>query len=154
MKRFILITFFTLLPLVTNAQLGNRYFHADTLNATTAARDCTWSDVWQVVVIYADTVDLWVKIGAPDVGNWASRNWILLEEGNNLSIGPSPNLKKLTWKTDAGTGVVYVLGYKVVVQSYSFMLDWRIDYEKALYNKFLVPVFNPITEQQSGKDNR
>ncbi|KKN01524.1 hypothetical protein LCGC14_1126920 [marine sediment metagenome] len=144
MKRFILILFLFLIPGIVNAQLGNRYFHADTLNATTAERDCTWTDVWQVVVIYADTVDLWVKIGAPDVGNWASRNWILLEEGNNLSIGPSPNLKKLAWKTDSGTGVVYVLGYKKAVQSYSMI--WRNDYEKAMYNRYLVPVFNPITE--------
>lgn len=137
MKRFYLLIFFLFLPALVNAQLGNRYFHADTLNATTTARDCTWTDVWQVVVIYADTVDIYVKIGAPDVANWSSRRFIWIEEGSALSIGPSPNLKKLTWKTDAGSGVVYVLGYKNAVQTYSML--WRNNYEKAMYNRYLVP---------------
>ncbi len=148
MKRiYLLLTliFLILIPPKASCQLGNRYFHADTLNATTTGRDCTWTDVWQVVVIYADTVDLWVKIGAPDLGNWASRNWILIDEGNTLSIGPSPNLKKISWKTDAGVGVVYVVGYKKAVQSYSML--WRNDYEKAIYNRNLVPVSDSLTEQ-------
>lgn len=146
MKYFILILIILLfIPALTNAQLGNRYFHGDTLNATTTARDCTWTDVWQVVSIYAGGVDIWVKIGAPDVANWNTRRFLFLEEGQVMTIGPSPNLQKLTWKTDAGTGVVYVIGYKKVVQSWSYL--WRNDYEKAIYNKYLLPISTPLTSQ-------
>ena len=145
MKRFcFILCFLFIFPVVGKSQLGNRYFHADTLQVSTTARTATWSDVWQFATIYADTIDVYLRVGAPDVGNWGSRNEIFLPEGLTLSIGPSPNLRKLAYRTTAGTGVIYVLGYKTVVQTYSMI--WRNDYEKAIYNKFLVPPTYPIVE--------
>ena len=160
MKRiYFILILFLFLPNITRGQLGNRYFHGDTLNATTTARDCTWADVWQVVSIYAGGVDIWVKIGAPDVGNWASRRFLFIEEGQVLTIGPSPNLKKLTWKTDAGTGVVYVLGYKKAVQSWSLLLDEEKYHEMVLASFYNMPnwLFNHFSRSsqlRASKGNR
>ena len=110
MKKYLLFLF--LFPILSFAQLGNRYFQADTLNITTVAVTETWTDVWEQVVLFADTVDVYIKIGAPDVGDWASRHWIFLPEGRTISIGPVPKLKKIEVKTGGGTGVFYIIGYK------------------------------------------
>ena len=144
MKRFFFLFLLLILPLMAEAQFGNRYFWCDTLNATTTARDCTWTDVWEVATIYGDA-DMLLRIGAPDVGNWTSRRWVSIEEGLALTIGPSPNLKKITWKTASGTGVLYVVGYKESAQTYSSI--WREDREKAIYSRNLVPVTFPATDQ-------
>jgi hypothetical protein len=93
-------------------QLGNRYFVYDTLAVTVTAVDTTWSTEWEVATIYADTVALYIKVGAPDVGGWSERPWIYLPAGLALSIGPTPKLKRLSVKTFSGSGVCYIIGYK------------------------------------------
>ena len=94
------------------SQLGNRYFHTDTLNISTSARDTTWTTSWEVATIYADTVNVMLTIGAPDVGEWASRLPMYLETGMSLTIGPTPKLKRLKVSTTTGVGVLYIVGYK------------------------------------------
>lgn len=106
---FLLLFLFSSMVL---GQLGNRYFYSDTLNITTAERDTTWDTSWEVATIYSDTLDLWLKVGAPDVGSWSSRNWFKLEAGLTLTMGPTPKLKRLSVKTVNGTGVLYIIGYK------------------------------------------
>ena len=116
-KLLILLFLFMVFSSMVFAQLGNRYFHCDTLNTSTSAADSTWDTAWEMATIYSDSVDLYLKIGAPDVGNWSDRKWIFLPQGLALSIGPTPKLKKLEYKTTgASTGVVYVLGYKKEVK--------------------------------------
>ena len=60
----------------------------------------------------SDTLDMWLKVGAPDVGGWSSRNFFKLEAGMALSIGPTPGLKRLAIKTEEGVGYIYIIGYK------------------------------------------
>lgn len=105
-----------LVPSLQGQTLGNRYFHCDTLNVTTTARDCTWTNEWEVATIYSDSVDVDMRIGAPDVSSWSSRNWMRLQDGSSLMIGPTPSLKKITVKTTTGTGILYIIGYKKVRQ--------------------------------------
>lgn len=101
------------LPSLLFAQLGNRYFHCDTLNInTTTARDTTWSQEWEIATIYTDTLNVDLRVGAPDVGSWSSRNLFYLESGMSLTIGPTPKLKRLWVKARNGTGVCYIIGYK------------------------------------------
>lgn len=114
-KLFLFISlgiFYSLInPVESHAQLGTRYFHADTISVTTSATDTTYSTVWEVATIYSQ-VDLKVRIGAPDVGSWESRHWFVLTSGLALTIGPSPNLKRIEVKTISGSGVCYIIGYK------------------------------------------
>lgn len=113
MRKIILLIFISVMfSSCTYGQLGSRYFHCDTLNVTPSARDTTWTDPWEQALIYADSVDLYLKIGAPDVAQWSSRYWIYWPSGMALSIGPSPKLKRLQFRTVTGSGVVYILGYK------------------------------------------
>ena len=82
------------------------------MNVTTTERDTTWTDLWEQVTIHTNHVDVWLKIGAPDYGDWSSRNWLRLDARKPLVIGPSPRLKKLAFKSVQGTGVIYLTGYK------------------------------------------
>ena len=117
MRTLLLFLVLCIVPLSLEAQaLGVRYFHCDTLNISPAARDTTWDDPWEVATIYADTVNVDLKVGAPDYGSWASRHTFYLESGMALTIGPTPNLKRLRATTRSGTGVLYIIGYKKVRQ--------------------------------------
>jgi len=107
---FILLLLVLVSPIY--GQLGSRYAHVDTLHVNTSANDTTWTTAWEQVVLTTDTADVYIKIGAPDVGSWASRDWFLLRNGSTLTIGPSPKLKKIEYKTLAGSAVLYILGYK------------------------------------------
>lgn len=112
-----ILGFLFLLLSTTQAQVGNRYFWADTLNITTTERDTTFDSEWEEVTMYADSVDTWIKIGAPDVTSWSARNWIFLPAGVSITIGPRPRLKRLSVKTvSAGSGIFNLLGYKTTAQ--------------------------------------
>jgi hypothetical protein len=91
---------------------GLRYLHVDSLSVSTTAVDTTWELQWEEVTVVADTVDLYIRFGAPDYGSWTSRTWFRLNSGMSISIGPSPKLKKIEIKTVSGTGIVYFIGYK------------------------------------------
>ncbi len=112
MKKFLFILLFTFLTLgIVNAQLGNRYFWQEKIATTTAATDTTFPIEWEVATVYSDTLDMWFKVGAPDVGSWASRIYFKMESGLTLTIGPTPKLKRLAFKTVNGTGFIYIIGY-------------------------------------------
>jgi hypothetical protein len=112
MKGLLFITILLLLCTGVQAQLGDRYFHSDSIAITTVEVDTSWDTSWEVATIMSDTLDLWLKLGAPDVGSWASRNWFKLEAGMALTIGPTPKLKRMSVKCTNGSGYVYVIGYK------------------------------------------
>ena len=116
MRKLACLFFILLLSTISCAQLGNRYFHVDTLNVSTSARTTTYSQEWEFATIYADTVDIMLKVGAPDIADWASRDYFLVPQGMSLSIGPTPKLKKLSYYVTAGTGKIYVVGYKTTRQ--------------------------------------
>ena len=97
-------------------QLGNRYFWSDSIYITTNVTDTTFDTSWEVATVYSDTLDIWLKVGAPDVGSWSSRNPFKLEAGLTLTIGPTPKLKKLSVWTVNSTGYLYIIGYKKVRQ--------------------------------------
>ena len=113
MKHFLLIlTILLLFSTIGYGQLGNRYFWSKDLAITTTEVDTTFDTSWEVCTIMSDTLDIWLKIGAPDVGSWSSREWFKLEAGMALTIGPTPKLKRMAVKTVNGTGFVYLIGYK------------------------------------------
>jgi hypothetical protein len=76
----------------------------------------TWSTEWEHVVVYSDTLDVYLKIGAPDTTSWDSRLFFYLPASFVTSFGPSPGLKKVTAKTLVGTCVLYFVGEKKVRQ--------------------------------------
>ena len=112
MKLLYSILFLVLFSSIASAQLGNRYFHVDSINVSTSSVTTTYSESWEVATIYADTVDIMVRVGAPDVGSWTSRDYFRLNVGMALTIGPTPKLKQIAIYTTNGTGVVYIIGYK------------------------------------------
>lgn len=118
MKRLLgAVALLFLLLSIAQAQVGDRYYWADTLNISTTERDTTFSTEWEEVTMYSDSVDCWVKIGAPDVGSWSSRRWIFLPAGLSINIGPRPRLKRVAVKTvSAGSGVFNLIGYKKEAQ--------------------------------------
>ena len=79
---------------------------------TTVATDTTFPVVWEVATVYSDTLDMWLRVGAPDVGDWSSRVYFKLESGLTLTIGPTPKLKRLDFKAVNGSGYIYIIGYK------------------------------------------
>jgi len=92
--------------------LGVRYLWVDTLHVSTSAIDTTFDVAWEMATIYADTVDVNLVLGAPDVGSWTSRNPMLLQTGMSFVVGPSPQLTRVEAWTDNGAGVLYIVGYK------------------------------------------
>jgi len=107
---FILLLLVLVSPIY--GQLGSRYAHVDSVLAGLVAKDTTWTIPWEQVILKCDTNSVYLKIGAPDVGDWSSRHWFKLNFGESLIIGPSPKLKKIEYKTLAGTSILYILGYK------------------------------------------
>ena len=101
-----------IVPTTAKAQLGSRYLHTDSLAVSTNPVDTTWTTPWEQVTILCDSVDVLMKMGAPDVGSWSSRVWMRINNGIAITIGPSPRLKKVEVKTITGTGHVYFIGYK------------------------------------------
>ena len=113
MRRILLTLFLVVMfSSMATAQLGNRYFHTDTITVTTSVYTITYDESWEEATIWADTVDVMLRMGAPDVGGWTSRDYIRLAQGMAFSIGPTPKLKKLSVYAISGSGVVYVAGYK------------------------------------------
>ncbi len=117
MKKFLFILLFTFLTLgITNAQLGDRFFWQEKIAITTVETDCTWTDSWEVATIMSDTLDVWLRLGAPDVGSWSSREFFRLEAGMALTVGPTPALNRMSVKAVNGSGYIYVIGYKKLRQ--------------------------------------
>ncbi len=94
---------------------ATNYIWVDSLTTTTVAVDSAFTTIWEQVVIKS-VGDAWIRIGAPDVANWSSREWYSLESGEALSFGPATKLTRLEWKANAGTVVFYMVGYKTVIQ--------------------------------------
>ena len=96
--------------------LGQRFFHCDTFHITTTGIDCLWTAEWYSAVLYADTIDVDVIIGAPDTSDWSSRIPMRIYAGMTFNIGPNPRLRRIKATTVTGTGRLYVVGYKNVRQ--------------------------------------
>lgn len=92
--------------------LGNRYLWVCKVPVTTTALDCTFSVQWEQVVVFSDTLDLDLKIGAPDISSWGSRSYARLEAGASFSFEAPVRLKKLSAKTVNGTGFLWLVGTK------------------------------------------
>ena len=112
MKLLYAIIMVVLFSSITYAQMGNRYFWQSKIATSTVAADTTFPIEWEVATVYSDTLDMWFRVGAPDVGDWSSRDYFKVESGLTISIGPTPQLKKLGHKTANGTGFIYIVGYK------------------------------------------
>jgi len=105
------------IPAILQAQsLGDRYFWCDTLVLTTTPTDTTWDTEWEVAAVFSDTLDCYLKVGAPDYGSWTSRHYFFLPVGLSFSIGPTPKLKRLEAYVENGTCTLYIIGYKTTRQ--------------------------------------
>lgn len=96
--------------------LGTRYYWAHKLAATTVAVDSTFDVKWEQCSIYSDTLEIVYRAGAPDVGSWSSRPWMLIPAGRSINFGPSTKLIRFEYKTKNGTGYIYLVGYKEEAQ--------------------------------------
>jgi hypothetical protein len=103
-------------PTLARAQIGTRFVWSDSIVVNTTATDSTFSQRWEYVTFYADTVDFYYRAGAPDVASWTSRKWILVPNGSVVSFGPATPLVRLEFKTKAGTGNLYMIGAKTTRQ--------------------------------------
>ena len=110
---FISILLLALSSTTATAQ-GLLYSWGHKIATTTAEQDSSWSaaNAWYDVTIYTDSLDLWYKLGAPDTASWSSRDFIFLPAGASLYIGPSTRLRRIAFKTVAGTADVYFVGRK------------------------------------------
>ena len=111
-KLFIALLFVMFVGTVSAQTLGSRYLWTHKLAATTSAVDSTFNVRWEFVTVYSDTLDLWLKIGAPDTSGWSSRSWIKLEGGTSLFFERPIYLKRMEWKTVSGSGYLYLIGGK------------------------------------------
>jgi len=112
LRTFYILAFLLFLVGGVQAQFGNRYLWSDSLAAATTAVDTTFTESWEYASIYSDTVDIEIKVGAPDTTGWSSRKWIQLTKGATLSIGPTPKLKRIEFRTIAGSGTLFIVGTK------------------------------------------
>lgn len=115
MKKIILFVL-TALVIVGAQSLGSRYLWTDKVSVSAVAVDSTFQTRWEFVTIYSDTLDLWLKIGAPDTSGWSQRDFIKLGAGTSLSFEAPMYLKRLEFKTVTGSGYIYMIGGKKVVQ--------------------------------------
>lgn len=95
-----------------------RYFNYNYKAITTSAWDTTFTDSWEMVTVYSDTLDCKVRIGAPDTDSWSSRSWIYLTAGMTLTLGPKPDLTKIEVKSVGGACGFYMLGYRKDAQTF------------------------------------
>jgi len=112
---WILFGFLVLLQFHSPSQAGlldQRYFWCDSIAVSGTHQDSAFAVEWDFVTIYADSVGLWLRAGAPDVTNWSSRDAFYLPAGMNVSFGPANKLNRLEFWTVSGTGHVYLIGYK------------------------------------------
>ena len=112
MKKILFFLSIFLLIGTSEAQLGSRYFWCDTIGISTTHVDTIFSDDWELATIFSDTLDVWLKVGAPDYSGWVDRNPFKLEAGMSLTIGPTPKLKRLEAWVDDSSGFLYIIGYK------------------------------------------
>ncbi len=92
--------------------LGSHYFWANSYTVSGTSIDQYFSDPWEYCSIYADTVDVLLRIGAPDTTSWSSRTWIYLPSGSTIEFSPFIKLRRIEAKTVSGTGTLYIVGFK------------------------------------------
>ena len=113
--RFLLIVAILSFLFLGSAEAGvfdQRYFWCDSIPVSGTHQDSAFAVEWDYVTIYSDSVDLWLRAGAPDVANWASRMAFILEDWTFMNFGPANKLKRLEFWSKAGTGVIYLIGFK------------------------------------------
>jgi len=116
LKKLLCLLFILCAISLQGQSLGTRYFWSDTLQIATGVNTSTFTAVWEQATFYTNGALCYFKVGAPDVADWSSRDYILLPAGSSFSIGPNPKLKKLSVYLASGTGVLYIVGYKKEAQ--------------------------------------
>jgi len=116
LKTSIILMFLTFL-LIFSRDAEAQFFRSKYLWITTfpisgTPVDSTFSTRWESALIYSDTVTVLLRIGNPDTTSWSNRPWLYLDKGSALELGPSVPLIRLEVKTVAGTGNLYIVGYK------------------------------------------
>ena len=96
--------------------LGSRYLWTNKIAVSSSHVDSTFSKRWEYVTIYSDTLDLWLKIGAPDTSGWSSRDAIMLKAGTSITFEQPAYLKRLEMWTVSGSGYAYLVGIKTSKQ--------------------------------------
>ena len=111
--RLIALTMLLTLTSLANGQvLGSHYFWANKVYVTSTPVDSTFKQPWEYCSVYADTIDVYIKVGAPDTSKWNSREWIYLSKGSSIEFSPFVRLRRLAVKAATGTGNVYIIGFK------------------------------------------
>jgi len=91
---------------------GTNYLWQDAISITTAAIDSHFVTKWQDVSFWTKDCGLTFRCGAEDTTSWSSRDWVAVEAGQTITIGPATKLVRLEFKATSGTGTLYFLGYK------------------------------------------
>ena len=116
MKKLIVLILLIVASFALSQSLGNRYLWTTTLSVSGVHTDTTFSKRWEYVTIYSDTLDLWMRIGAPDTSGWSSRDSIKLMAGTSLTLEQPAYLNRLEIWTVSGSGNAYLVGIKTTKQ--------------------------------------
>ena len=87
------------------------YVWADTIAVTQTVIDSLFNQAWIDTRFWFYNIDGWVKIGAPDTTNWASRDWIPLASNQIVNVSKSSKLRRLAFKAN-GSGTFVIVGIK------------------------------------------
>lgn len=113
---FSLLITLALVQLSQAQTLASRYYWQESFNVSTVVVDSTFDTAFESCIIYSDTLDLDIKIGAPDTSNVSSQSYLRLNAGRTLSLETPLKLKRIYVKTVVGSGKVYIAGIKKVSQ--------------------------------------
>jgi len=86
------------------------YWQVQEFDISTTHLDTTWSTPWVTATIVVDTVDCWVKFGAPDTTSWDDDDWGPLFIGMSYGFESDTPLRRMEIYTVSGTGKCWVMG--------------------------------------------
>lgn len=99
------------------AIFGTNYFWADSMAISTTAIDTAFDEQWQNVTLWSSGANLWLKSACNnDTSGFSSAEYIYLLAGQAINFGTNTKLKRVAVKASAGTGVLYMAGYKKTAQ--------------------------------------
>ena len=116
MRKLFVLLFLLIYTLSYGQTLGSRYYWQERFSITTAVTDTTFTDAYESCTIFSDTLDVDIKMGAPDTSNVTSQPYMRLQAGRSIELQAPLKLKRVYVKTINGTGYLYIVGIKKVSQ--------------------------------------
>lgn len=121
MKRVFFVLLLLVVPL-SSIHGQQQYAWSDSLTVTTVAVDTTFSPRWNGCTLWFEGCRGWIRFATSveDSVGWSTttfgKKWVLLEDGQTFGLWQTTfhkqSLWKLEYKSAAGTGALFIVGYK------------------------------------------